>query len=224
MEIKKSPKADLENKKGLLLQIGLIIALLAVIGAFLYTEQRRIEQIEVEAAVVETEMVEITKPKETPPPPKKVEVKAIADILEVVTNDANIETDISFEDFDDDLVIEAAPVEEEEIVEDEVFVKVEVMPTFQGGDEKKFHAWVQQNVKYPDIALDNGISGAVVVRFTVEKDGSLGNIEVLRSPDRSLSEEAIRVLKKSPKWTPGKQRNKPVRVTFTIPVMFRIQN
>jgi protein TonB len=111
----------------------------------------------------------------------------------------------------------------ETIVEEEIFVTAEEMPTFQGGDLSKFRNWVQSNVKYPQIALENGIQGNVVIKFVVEKDGKLSNIQVLQSPDKTLADAAVQVLQKSPKWKPGKQRNKPVRVTYTLPVSFKIQ-
>ena len=124
-----------------------------------------------------------------------------------------------------DIIIELEEVGEvvEQIVEEEIFVTAEEMPTFQGGDLGKFRAWVMQHVKYPPIALENGIQGNVVVKFVVEKDGKLSNIQVLQSPDKTLSEAAIQVLQKSPKWKPGKQRNKPVRVTYTLPISFQIK-
>ena len=216
MEIKKSPKADLQNKKGLFLEIGLIVALLAVIAAFLYTpKEYRIEKVDNNYGPVEEEITEITRNEQKPPEqPQKVEVKVFNDILDIVTNDAKITTDISFEDFADDLEIE----------DDQPFIKVEKMPSFQGGDLNKFRNWVQERVRYPQIAQENGVSGKVVLSFVVEKDGTLTNIEVLQSPDRSLADEAVRVLKTSPKWEPGQQRNQPVRVKYTLPVDFRIQN
>ena len=108
--------------------------------------------------------------------------------------------------------------------DDPPFVKVEQMPSFQGGDFFTFRNWVMSQLRYPPIAWNNGISGRVLLTFVIEKDGSLTNIQVLQAPDSSLSEEAIRVLKTSPKWTPGKQRNQTVRVKYTLPVDFRIQN
>ena len=228
MEIKKSPKADLQNKKGLFLEIGLIVALLAVIAAFLYTpKEYRIEKVDNNYGPVEEEITEITRNEQKPPEqPQKVEVKVFNDILDIVTNDAKITTDISFEDFADDLEIttQVVEVEEEEIEDDQPFIKVEKMPSFQGGDLNKFRNWVQERVRYPQIAQENGVSGKIVLSFVVEKDGTLTNIEVLQSPDRSLADEAVRVLKTSPKWEPGQQRNQPVRVKYTLPVDFRIQN
>ncbi|MBQ8653140.1 MAG: energy transducer TonB [Alistipes sp.] len=227
MEIKKSPKADLQNKRGLLLEIGLAAALAIVIGAFAWTpKEHRIEQVDLNYAIVEEEITEITRQDQKPPePPKKVEVKVIADLLQVVTNDTKIETSMTFDEFDEEAeVFQEVEVVEEEIVDDEPFLIVETMPSFQGGDLNTFRNWVQSNVRFPQIALENGIQGTVVLSFVIEKDGSLTNIQVLRTPDRSLSEEATRVLSKSPKWSPGKQRNQVVRVKYTLPVVFRVQN
>ena len=228
MEIKKNPKADLKNKRGLLLEIGLVISLLLVIVAFSYTpEEKRIEKVDLQTAIVEEQIVEITRQDQKPPePPKKVEVKVIADLLQVVTNDTKITTEVDFTEFDEDVdVVQTVGVVEEEVVEeDQPFLIAETMPSFQGGDLNTFRAWVQQNVRFPQIALENGIQGRVVLSFVIEKDGRLTNIQVLQTPDRSLSEEAVRVLSKSPKWTPGKQRNQVVRVKYTLPVDFRVQN
>ena len=227
MEIKKSPKADLKNKRGLLLEIGLVVSLLLVIAAFSYTpEEKRIEKVDLQAPIVEEQIVEITRQDQKPPePPRKVEVKVIADLLQVVTNDKKITTEVDFTEFDEDVeVVQTVGVEEEVVEDDQPFLIAETMPSFQGGDLNTFRAWVQQNVKFPQIALENGIQGRVVLSFVIEKDGRLTNIQVLQTPDRSLSEEAIRVLSKSPKWTPGKQRNQVVRVKYTLPVDFRVQN
>ena len=227
MEIKKNPKADLKNKRGLLLEIGLVVSLLLVIVAFSYTpKEKRVEKIDLQTAIVEEQIVEITRQDQKPPePPKKVEVKVIVDLLQVVTNDTKITTEVDFTEFDDDVeIVQQVAVKEEVIEDDQPFLIAETMPSFQGGDLNTFRAWVQQNVKFPQIALENGIQGRVVLSFVIEKDGRLTNIQVLQTPDRSLSEEAIRVLSKSPKWSPGKQRNQVVRVKYTLPVDFRVQN
>lgn len=227
MEIKKSPKADLKNKRGLLLEIGLVVSLLLVIVAFSYTpKEKRVEKIDLQVAPVEEQIVEITRQDQKPPEaPRKVEVKVIADLLQVVTNDTKITTEVDFTEFDEDVeVVQTVPVEEEVVEDDQPFLIAETMPSFQGGDLNTFRNWVQQNVKFPQIALENGIQGRVVLSFVIEKDGRLTNIQVLQTPDRSLSEEAVRVLSKSPKWSPGKQRNQVVRVKYTLPVDFRVQN
>ena len=205
-----------------------MISLLLVIVAFSYTpEEKRIEKVDLQTAIVEEQIVEITRQdQKLPEPPKKVEVKVIADLLQVVTNDTKITTEVDFTEFDEDVdVVQTVGVVEEEVVEeDQPFLIAETMPSFQGGDLNTFRAWVQQNVKFPQIALENGIQGRVVLSFVIEKDGRLTNIQVLQTPDRSLSDEAIRVLSKSPKWSPGKQRNQVVRVKYTLPVDFRVQN
>ena len=226
MEIKKSPKADLENKRGLFLEIGLVVALVLVIGAFAVTpKEHRIEKVDLGYAPVEVEIVEVTREDQKPPEaPKKVDMAVVSDMLEVVTNDTKIETEIDFAEFDVNQAIEVAPVQTEEVFEEEIFIVVEEKASFMGGDEGTFRNWVQQNVKFPQIALEIGIQGRVVLSFVIEKDGRLTNIQVLQTPDRSLSEEAIRVLNKSPKWSPGKQRNQVVRVKYTLPVDFRVQN
>ena len=227
MELKKSPKADLNNKRGLLLEIGLVVSLLLVIAAFAYTpKEYRIEIVTEYVAPVEEEITEVTRQDQKPPEaPKKVEVKVITDMLEVVTNDTKITTDVDFAEFDENTeVIQQVEVKEEVIEDDQPFLIAETMPSFQGGDLNKFRTWVQQNIRFPQIALENGIQGRVVLSFVIEKDGRLTNIQVLQSPDRSLSDEAIRVLSKSPKWSPGKQRNQVVRIKYTLPVDFRVQN
>ena len=224
MEIKKTPKADLQNKKGLLLEIGLVISLGLMIVAFLYTpKEYRIVQQDMEYGVVEDVMTDITRQqKEKPQPPKKIEIKAVTTVLKIVANDTKVTTDMSFLEFEEDIIIEPVAVEEEEIEDDQPFLRVEAMPTFQGGDLNTFRNWVQKNVKFPQIALENGIQGRVVLSFVIERNGKLTNIQVLQTPDRSLSEEASRVLAKSPVWAPGKQRNKAVRVKYTLPVEFRV--
>ena len=229
MEIKKSPKADLENKKSLYLMIGLVIALgITGLALSISSKPEAGEYKPPKKETTEVEQIDNTRQDqpETPPEQQKAQAQVVTDVLNIVSNDQKIETNIVFaddaDDFDDfEIVIEE---KEEEIEEEEIFVNAEEMPTFQGGDLSKFRNWVQSNVKYPQIALENGIQGNVVIKFVVEKDGKLSNIQVLQSPDKTLSEAAIAVLQKSPKWKPGKQRNKPVRVTYTLPVSFRIQN
>ena len=227
MEIKKSRKADLQNKRGLLLEIGLIVALLAVIVAFSYTpNEHRIDKVDLNYGPIEEEMTDITIQDQKPPEmPKKVEMNVITDMLQVVTNDTKITTDVDFAEFDESTeIVQQVVVKEEEIVEEEIFVTAETMPSFMGGDLGVFRNWVQKQLNYPPIAQENGIQGKVIIQFVVEKDGRLTNVQVLSTPDRSLSEEAVRVLQLSPRWSPGKQRNQPVRIKYTLPVDFRIQN
>ncbi len=127
MEIKKSPKADLENKRGLFLEIGLVVALVLVIGAFAVTpKEHRIEKVDLGYAPVEVEIVEVTREDQKPPEaPKKVDMAVVSDMLEVVTNDTKIETEIDFAEFDMNQAIEVAPVQTEEVFEEEIFIVVD---------------------------------------------------------------------------------------------------
>ncbi len=189
MEIKKSPKADLQNKRGLLLEIGLIIALGGVIAAFAWTpKEQKIEKLDLNIAPVEEEIMEITRQEQKPPePPKKTEITVITDILKVVTNDTKITTNVDFAEFEDDVeIVQQVAVEEEEIVEEQPFLVAETMPSFQGGSLNDFRNWVQSKVRYPAIAQENGISGKVVLTFVIEKDGRLTNIQVLRGRRRPM--------------------------------------
>ncbi|MBO5671685.1 MAG: TonB family protein [Alistipes sp.] len=233
MEIKKSPKADLEKQKVLFLLVGLVIALGITGLAFsINSKPEAGEYKPPKRETTEMEQIDQTRQDqpETPPEQQKAQAQVVTDVLNIVSNDQKIETNIVFtddaDDFDDfDIVIEE---KEEEIEEEEIFVNAEVMPSFQGGDLSKFRNWVMEHVKYPQIALENGIQGNVVVSFVVEKDGKMSKITILQSPDRTLTEAALTVLEKANNlkngWKPGKQRNKPVRVTYTLPISFRIQN
>ena len=229
MEIKKNPQVDLQNKRFLFLEIGFAVALLATIGALCYTaRENKIEQIQQEVTIVEEEITEITRQDvKQPEPIRRTEIKVFSDALSIVTNDEKITTDVNFDEFSEDMAIDVIPVKpvvEEVIDDDQPFMKVEKMPSFRGGDLMTFRNWVMTKLRYPQIAQENNITGRVLLQFVIEKDGALTNIQVIQTPDSSLSDEAIRVLKTSPKWTPGKQRNQTVRVKYTLPVDFRIQN
>ena len=225
MEVKKNPKVDLQNKKGIFLEIGLIFALALCIVAFsLGQSKKSIEIIEVSGPEVEVDLVDITKPEEPKTQaPVKQAVKLISDFIKVVKNDAKIETQIDFADFtEDEIIVEEIEVGEE-VAEEAAFIKVEVMPSFMGGDLNTFRMWVAQEFKIPAIAAENGIQGKVVVQFVIEKDGRLSSIEFLQSPDRVYEDEVRRVLMKSPKWTPGRQRDAVVRVRYILPIDCRLQ-
>lgn len=226
MELKKSPKADLQNKRGFFLEIGLVLSIILIIGAFAYNQKDKvIEIMDLGNIAVEDEIIEITRQDQKPPEPVKQTIAVVSDIINVVKDDAKITTEVDFTDFAEDAIVApTVKVHEEASSDDEPFLIAEDMPKFEGGDLMKFRSWVQSKVSYPTIATENGIQGRVTLQFVIEKDGSLSNITVLQNPDRSLTEEAIRVLKTSPKWTPGKQRNLPVRVKYTLPVDFRLQN
>lgn len=228
MEIKKSPKADLEGKKTTGVLIGLVLILAAMFVAFEWTERDVVSTADsgIQEVAFEEEMVPITEqeePKQAPPPP---EAPKVEEVLQIADNDANVEetTIQSNEDKGEAVEIKYVPavVEEEEVEEQQIFQVVEEMPEFPGGMAEcmKFLA---KNIKYPTIAQENGVQGRVIVQFVVNKDGTIVDPVVVRSVDPYLDKEALRVIKAMPKWKPGKQRGKAVRVKYTVPVTFRLQ-
>ena len=230
MEIKKSEKASMDNKRFLFTEIGMVIALLIVWGAFSYTSrEKKVATLEADQTVVEVEdMVPITE--ETPPPPEAApKIPILSDQIDIV--DDNIKVDDSmFQNIEDSNegfeimdYIESAP--EEETIEEEAitFQLVEEKPSFNGGDANEFSKWVNSRLVYPEIAKENGVQGRVTLQFTVNADGSVSNVKVLRGVDSSLDKEAVRVVSSSPKWKPGKQRDRAVKVTYTFPVIFQLR-
>ncbi len=228
MELKKNPKADLENRRGLYLEIGLVVALVAALVAFnvkSYDREAK-EALEREAVLEEEEIIIQTDIQEPPPPPPP-EVPEVTTVIEVVADDKEIKNElvVNAEVTDDTKNIEITPVvveEEEDEAETQIFTVVENDPEFPGGMEA-LYKFLAQNIKYPQLARDNGITGKVYVQFVVEKDGSIANPKVLRDIGGGCGQEAIRVVKSMPKWTPGKQRGKAVRVQFNLPVNFSLK-
>ena len=231
MEVKKSPKASLEDKRFLFTEIGFVIALLAVLFAFDYSsKEKKVATLETETAAVEVEdMIPITQ--ETPPPPEAApKIPILSDQIDVVDDNIKID-DNMFQNLEDDAnsgveimdYIESAP--EEETIEEEAipFQLVEEKPSFNGGDANEFSKWVNSRLVYPEIAKENGVQGRVTLQFTVNADGSVSNVKVLRGVDSSLDKEAVRVVSSSPKWKPGKQRDRAVKVTYTFPVIFQLR-
>ena len=224
MEEKKSPKANLENKKLMFIQIGLIISLALAWAVFEIKsyDKREIADIGRTVEVVEEEMVEITKQEQKPQP---VEVPKQTTQIQVVEDDVEVEdVEINAEVDQNEVIEEYVPVEveEEEVEEAEIFTIVEEMPDFPGG-MAKLADYLAKNIKYPQMARESGIQGRVFVNFVIEPDGSVSNVNVMRSLGGGCDEEAIRVVKSMPKWKPGKQRGKPVRVSYILPVNFKLQ-
>lgn len=229
MELKKTPKADLENKKSIFFEIGLAAALLVVLVAFEWTstESVNVEQLQTQEVKMEEEMVDITRQDEIkqPEPPKVVQV---TDVIKIVEDNVDIKdnSDIFDSDFKEDAAVKIVEFNdaEEEVEEYTPFVVVEEMPSFgPGGIDEFRNNYIAKNLKYPDVAAENGIQGRVFINFVVEPDGRVTNVKVVRSVDPALDKEAVRVVSSSPKWKPGKQRGKPVRVQFTIPIIFVLQ-
>jgi protein TonB len=229
MEIKKSPKANLERKKVLLIEIGLAAALLLVLIAFEWkTYHKTITLATHDSQIItEEEMVPITQP-DLPPPPKVPEIKpvVVSNVIQIVNDNVKVENPIILASNEDSKIQVAkydSEPEEEEIVEEDIpFAVVEEKPKFMGGDENEFTRWVFQNMSYPDVAKENRIQGRVMVSFRVTADGKVTDVKVLRGVDPSLDKEAVRVINMSPRWSPGKQRNKAVAVRYIFPVTFKL--
>ena len=229
MEIKKTEKASLENKKLLFVEIGLVVSLAITLFAFEWTstetETALLEdttEILIEEEIISTQM-------ETPPPPPEApKIPVLSDQIDIVDDEIEIEDDM-FMNLEDDASLGVEIMDylevEEEVVEEEAipFQLVEEKPSFQGGDATQFSKWVNSRLEYPEIAKENGVQGRVTLQFTVEKDGSVTKVKVLRGVDPSLDKEAVRVVSMSPKWKPGKQRDRAVPVTYTFPVIFQLR-
>lgn len=233
MEIKKSVKASLENKKLLFLEIGLVLALGLIWAGFSWEtkeaeESKTKKEVKMEEETEQEEVIIEEEKKPEIPPEEQPEEEQFSDEIEEVEDDE----EETVQRIDEDKEIEIVRVErhenveveeEEEEVETVEFFRVEVKPTFQGGDPNAFSKWVAQHLQYPEIAKENGIKGRVILQFTIGVDGKLTDIKVVRGVDKALDDEAVRVVKSSPKWTPGKQRDRAVKVTYTFPVIFELR-
>jgi len=230
MEVKKTDNANLENKKLLFVEIGLVISLALVFFAFEWgSKEKQVAVLEETTQVVDVEeMVPITQ--ETPPPPPSApQIPVLSDQIDIVDDEIQVDDDmfINLED-DSNMGVEIMDYVEgvsEEVIEEEAipFQLVEDKPSFMGGDANTFSKWVNERLVYPEIAKENGVQGRVTLQFTVNTDGSVSNVKVLRGVDSSLDKEAVRVVSMSPKWTPGKQRDRAVKVTYTFPVIFQLR-
>ncbi len=228
MELKKNDKANLEKKKGVFFQLGLVITLSLILIGFEWTSSGLSENRfdTGEGDVIDEEIIPVTRqekpePKTLPKPPK------VTEVLNIVEDDVTIENELILDDLesnqDEEVQILDFDMADEEEEEAEIFYIVEDMPSFKGKGLNGFRNWVMKNLQYPEIAAENGISGTVYVQFVVEPSGLVNKVTIMRSVDPSLDKEAIRVVKTSPKWTAGKQRGKSVRVAFTFPIKFVLQ-
>ena len=230
MEIKKSDKASLDNKKLLFTEIGLVAALGIVYGAFNYsTKEAEVAALEDTTEMADVEEMVAIQQETPPPPPEAPNIPVLSDQIDIVDDD--IKVDDMFQTLEDDAStgVEIMDYKEEEVQEEEVeeeaipFQLVEEKPSFNGGDANEFSKWVNSKLVYPEIAKENGVQGRVTLQFTVEADGRVTNVKVLRGVDDSLDKEAVRVVSSSPKWKPGKQRDRAVKVTYTFPVIFQLR-
>jgi protein TonB len=235
MEPKKSPKADLENYRGLFMQTGLILALLISIIAIEYKKYDEsiadLGELQVE---IDDEIIPITQRQQAPPPPPP---PPPPEVIEVVEDDVELEEELEIQSTETDMMEEVEIIEMEQEVSDEVlsFAVVESVPIFPGCEDKQTNEekracfqqqimrFVGQNFNFPEMAKQMGIQGRVYVQFVIEKNGSISNAEVVRGVDPLLDDEAMRVVNQLPKLTPAKQRGKPVRMSFVLPINAKLQ-
>ncbi|WP_462280908.1 energy transducer TonB [Salinivirga cyanobacteriivorans] len=227
MEVKKNPKVSLEKGRGMLMLAGLVTVLGLLLVAFNWNSSTgtaedlgQVMEVNMEEEMIQTQRQEKVEP--PPPPPKK----KVIEELTVVDNEEELDDELDIDtEADEETMIEQTDIMIEEEVEEEepeIFMVVEQMPEFPGGQGELFK-YISQNIQYPAIAKENGIQGKVFIQFVVGKDGSITNVTVLRGVDPSLDKEAVRVVKNMPKWKPGKQRGKPVYVRYQVPINFKLQ-
>ncbi|MDH3697651.1 MAG: energy transducer TonB [Flavobacteriaceae bacterium] len=234
MELKKNPKADLRNNSSLYFVLGLAIVMGLVYGALEWKTYDKTSDYDIAMTVEDNldEEVPLTEQIKTPPPPPP---PAAPEVIEVVEDEEEVEETVieSTETSQEEEVMEVEDVEVEEEDEDidVPFAVIEDVPIFPGcerANDKRacFNEMIQKhirkNFRYPEIAQEMGVQGRVNVMFTIQKDGSIGNIRY-RGPDKNLEAEALRIIQKLPRMTPGKQRGRAVRVPFSIPITFKLQ-
>ena len=229
MKTKKTPKVDIEGKKGIFFEIGLTLALAIVLFAFEWkasTEDVYLFQMP-SIEVFEEEIIPITQQRLKSPPPPPPLFKNI-DFYELVENVTDIDEELEIIDSAEESDYKKSlnmnniwTTGEDYPDEEDIFIVVEDPPVFPHGNVS---TWVSKRIKYPVLAQENGIEGRVYIKFVIERDGSVTNIEIVRGADASLDKEAIRVVQSMPKWKPGKQRGKAVRCSFQMPINFQLES
>lgn len=233
MEPKKNPKKDLNRNRGLYFLTGLtLILLLTYVALEWKTYDKKIYDVAMNNpdTSLEEEVPPIVLPNTPPPPPPP----AMADVIEIIEkDDPREETPIAVTEIFPDTPIAIDSVIVEEVDEDPsvIFILVEDAPIFPGCEnesdkkacfQKMIQKHIIKNFRYPEVEKDLGIQGRVQVSFEIQKDGSIGNVR-MRGPNKNLEAEAARIIDKLPRMTPGKQRGRPVRVPFSIPINFKLQ-
>jgi periplasmic protein TonB len=226
MELKKNPRVDLEKKKSLFIQIGLLISLSLVLFAFemkQYDKPMMVVSNSMAKTDLEETIIQTERQQELPPPP----AAAITTMLEIVDNKAEIldEIEINIEVNKQTLLQDYTPAggsKEQEKEEEIIYQVVEEQASYKGGYEAMMD-FLGKNLKYPQTAIDARIEGVVFVQFVVERDGSITGVEIRQSSlGGGCEEAAMDAVKKMPKWNPGKQRMRPVRSIFILPVQFQL--
>ena len=236
MEPKKSEKADLQNYSGLFFQVGLFLTL---IGIYFVMETKFYEKtykdlgsldVDVEDEIIPITEREQKKPPPPPPPP------VVQEIIRVVEDDVDLEEELDIEstETDQEEAIEIEEVVEEEEEEVFSFAVVEDKPIFPGCEsvpkaqrdrcfQQRIVKHIQKTFRYPEVAREMGIQGKVYVSFVISKSGKISDVKVMRKVDKSLDKEAHRIVSKIPSMTPAKQRGKAVKVSYMVPITFRLQ-
>ena len=238
MEAINAVNNELRGQKSTGILIGYILTLALMFVAFEYT-QRDVavqEEEKIYDMVMEEDMIPITQQQEVMAPPPAAAPKVVDPIINIVDNNTDLpEKEVeTTEEINQAIVstpgtgtpsaaVATGPVGPvvEEVDDDRIFDVVEENAQFPGGDEACIK-WLRDHIKYPSICQEQGVQGRVIVAFVVNKDGSIVDVKVLRSPDQHLSDEAVRVVKQMPKWKPARQGNRSVRSRFNLPVMFRL--
>jgi len=230
MEQKKTESANLDNKRTIFFEVGLIVALGFFWWLFEFSSkvEKAEELVDNRDQIVDEEMIPVTRQEDVVLPPPPPPQQTISDVLDVLEDNQVVEDSPTIQEEDVEKVDFSAPIEEVEVVEEEpeepqVFFIVEDMPEFPGG-ELALRKYIAENVRYPEMAKENDIQGTVYVRFVVDEQGKVTNVEVMRGVDPLLDKEAIRVVQSLPKWKPGKQRGKAVKVSHSVPIKFALQN
>lgn len=227
-EVKKSPKANIDALKLTSILMGMVVGISVLFFAFEWSSKtKKLDESIIVQDVLAEEEIEITRRDPAPPPPPPPPAPETPEIIQVVEEKVETRIEINTEDDASKRQMETfvpppPPKPKVEVVTEEIFVVVEEQPEFPGGNAAMMK-FLSDNIKYPVIAQENGIQGRVITNFVVEKDGSITDVQVVRGVDPSLDKEAVRVIQSMPKWKPGKQRGSPVRVRFTLPVVFRLQ-
>jgi len=223
MEAKKNPKADLDKKAGLFFNIGLAVSLLLTITAFewrFYDDGALVDLGQVDDNF--EDLMEIPPTEQPPPPPPVIQQPEIIEVPDEEEIEEEIEVNLDVEITEstviEDVVFEEAPEEE---VAEEIFTIVEDQPEPTGG-MGAFYTYVGKNLKYPNQARRMGIEGKVFVQFVVDKDGSITEVQAIKGIGAGCDEEAVRVISEAPKWKPGKQRGRPVKVRMILPITFKL--
>ena len=228
-EVKKSPKANLETHRGTFILMGLVLGISILFFAFEWsTSTKKLDETVIVQDVLAEEEIEITRRDPAPPPPPPPPEPETPEIIQVVEEEVETKFEINVEDDQTQRQVQAyvpppPPQPKHEEITEEIFVVVEEQPEYPGGNVAMMK-FLGDNISYPVIAQENGIQGRVICNFVVERDGSITDVQVVRGVDPSLDREAVRVIEQMPRWKPGKQRGSAVRVRFTLPVVFRLQN